>query len=346
MNIFLDGYFDRNFGDDMMMRLAAYQAGKHTFFVKNPKEEMLLPFFHINNIVTLDEKKNEKIDVGLKVTGSGFVIRRKLDIIHAYQQAHHLRKTGKTVPLAVVNCNLGPVCNRLAYYTIQKQLQAYQFISVRDKDSLHLLEKMHIKGRIAYHPDMLFSIPEEWIPPHTGEKCLGIAVYRNMFDSNLSCYRTLAQLADWYISHTHQKVLLFAFDMELENDITAAHTILSLSRYPNFIEIIPHIDDGTNIIRHFQRCVKIVGIRFHSILLALRLGIPVVPIAYSDKTTHMLEDISYEEKCFSWKNLSLESLIDSVSEAKSFCLDPHIIQDAEQHIHQFLECVIEERESW
>ena len=47
----------------------------------------------------------------------------------------------------------------------------------------------------------------------------------------------------------------------------------------------------------------IVGTRFHSVILGMLLNKAVVPIIYSDKTKHVLEDLKFQGKTVDIRNL-------------------------------------------
>ena len=55
--------------------------------------------------------------------------------------------------------------------------------------------------------------------------------------------------------------------------------------------------DGTNadaIVKALAESELVVGTRFHATILALAAGRPVLPILYSDKTLHVLEDLGFD----------------------------------------------------
>ena len=81
MNILLKGYLDRNFGDDIMLRIAAHQLRQHTFYICEKKKELLLPFRDDVNIKDADDYPNVPYDAYLRVTGSGFLIRSKIGAV-------------------------------------------------------------------------------------------------------------------------------------------------------------------------------------------------------------------------------------------------------------------------
>ena len=243
------------------------------------------------------------------------------------------------MPMALINCNIDEPHDIFSKAAVCREMKLYSYISVRDRDSFAQVEKLKVPGRVTCYPDMLFSLPDEWLFSLTDEKCLGLSVYRSLFADNLACYKALAALADWYIETTQKKVLLFALDVETENDLAAAHTVRSLCRHSHAVEIIAHVDNGSHIIKNMARCQTVVGIRFHSIVLAMRMGIPVLPIAYAGKTIHMLRDMGYTEKILEWKDITAQKLIAGVQGAKSFSPDKAYLKMAEGPMNDFLKCV-------
>ena len=59
-----------------------------------------------------------------------------------------------------------------------------------------------------------------------------------------------------------------AFDTGKEDDLFACRAVQTLMQFPDQTEIVAHTD-GTEILTAFARCEKIIGARFHSVVLAL-----------------------------------------------------------------------------
>ena len=105
-------------------------------------------------------------------------------------------------------------------------------------------------------------------------------------------YRAMAEIADEWIRKTGKGVILMAFDTGKEDDLFACRAVQALMQFPDQTEIVAH-RDGMEIPAAFARCEKLVGARFHSVVLALRMGIPVYPLIFREKTRNMLKDIQY-----------------------------------------------------
>lgn len=93
------------------------------------------------------------------------------------------------------------------------------------------------------------------------------------------------------------------------------------------------------MLKNIKRCRAILGIRFHSTILALRMGIPVVPIAYSDKTKNALDEIGYSGKIYDVNNIDTDEVLRSILNAVPYKLDNNIIKSAENHIKRFDEYI-------
>lgn len=308
MKILLDGYLDGNLGDDLMIILASQELRGHELFIKSDKFE---------NIAYTE--KTSGFDCYLKVIGSGFLIHNNKGILYRLREMHAEKRYA---PLrAVINCNISPFINKTVQRVVNRQLDSYDFATVRDSFS-----QAYVKNSLHY-PDMVFSLPDSMIPNTACENVLGIAVHSSM-DAG-----TLAIVADRYITETGNKVLLLCFDSGIENDAKTAQEVYGSSKHKDKIEIIEYAS-VPDILSNMKRCSKILGIRMHSVILAARMGIAFVPVAYSDKLRHTLSDIGYNGEIYTPSSEG-EKLFEAVKAAKAFKLSECVTKSAKNHILQF-----------
>ena len=102
----------------------------------------------------------------------------------------------------------------------------------------------------------------------------------------------MAQVADYWIEKTGKGVILLAFDTGTEDDISLCKKVKSLMKHKNMSKIVSHGTDG-EIQKAYSACRKIIGARFHSAVLSLKMNIDFYPIIYRQKMRNLLSDISY-----------------------------------------------------
>jgi polysaccharide pyruvyl transferase WcaK-like protein len=263
------------------------------------------------------------------------MITNKIGLYYAVQRLLSAMKNQKKAPMSIIGCNIGPFLNGFAEFLSKIEMNKYSLITVREKLSYNFLKK-NIKKVASYClPDIVFGLPDEWIPKNSGEGCLGISAYRRNNLSNFEFYAKMAKVADSYINKHNKKVLIFAFDIENENDLVAAYTIRDLCENKDMVEIIPHNDNGDNTIKNLARCSKMITVRFHSAVMALRMGIPFVPVFYSKKTNNMLDDLHFNGDRFSIKDFDENALIHSLESIKPFVIDCDVFEQAKMHTKIF-----------
>ena len=298
MAVRIDGYFDRNFGDDYMIKTTLEHLPEVKFVIGDTKgvSQMLR---RLDNVKISDEETEKT----LRVIGSGFMVNSPEAFI---TELLWLIK-GKKEPEWCIGCNIEPFKNPLFEWVIRKKLEKYELITARDKKSYEWLQKNCKKARVEYFPDILFSM--EGLPRATGNK-LGISlIHRSGDEENCTYYRAMAEIADHWVEATGQKVILFAFDSGMEDDVFACDCVKKMMKHPQMAEYSIHREGG-EIIEGYTQCRKIIGARFHSIVLAIKMGIDVYPIIYRNKTKNLLEDIGYPIK---------GSPIDSINASECFC---------------------------
>ncbi|MCD8181497.1 MAG: polysaccharide pyruvyl transferase family protein [Firmicutes bacterium] len=321
MKILLDGYIDGNFGDDLMLSLAADGLRGHELFISSPK-------IKLNNVKYTDKRAG--FDCYLKVTGSGFLIHNNLGILYRLRD---MRRERNTAPVrAVINCNISPFINGAAERVIRHQLSGYDFITVRDTFSYDYIRKNIPNAKCEEYPDMVFSLPDEMIPNVKSGGELGIAVH------NSASARETARAADRYIEETGKKVILLCFDSGSEHDSLAAEKIMSVSAHGDMIERVDYTDTRS-MLAAMKKCGVILAVRLHSIILSARMGIPFVPMAYSDKTEEVLSDMGFKGKVYNPRGFDAESVARDILNAKPYRLDGKITELSRRHIIRLNECL-------
>ena len=296
----LTGYFDRNFGDDMMMTLVVRSFPEITFLVEDTADT---PLLMEPNILQANRAECSRFPK-LIVTGSGFMINTtdalKTELIW-FLKGHHPGDY-------CLGCNTEPLDSPLKRFLIRNKLNKFQLITCRDQASGRWLRRNTRKPAIHCLPDILFSLPEEWLPRESHPDMLGISLMHRSGDrEDCPYYRAMAEMADEWIRKTGKGVILMAFDTGKEDDLFACRAVQALMQYPDRTEVIGH-RDGTEIIAAFSRCEKIIGARFHSVVLAIRMGIPVFPVIYREKLRNLLLDLNYPVPGCPIHNCSTDSI--------------------------------------
>lgn len=283
--IHLTGYFDRNFGDDMMMKLVVRSLPEITFLISDAADT---PLLSEPNVVP------EKWEVcrrfpRLVVTGSGFMINTREALkteLRWFLLGHHPGDY-------CLGCNIEPLDKPIKRFLIRKKLNQFKLITCRDRASYGWLRQNTRRPEIHCLPDILFALPEEWLPPVRHPDKLGISLMHRRGDrQDCPYYRAMAEAADEWIRRTGKGVILMAFDTGKEDDLYACRAVRSLMQFPDRTEIAAHTD-GTQIPEAFSRCEKIIGTRFHSMVLALRMGIPFYPLIFREKMRNLICDLNY-----------------------------------------------------
>ena len=322
--LYLRGYFDRNFGDDMMMKLVVRSLPEITFLVEDAVDT---PILTEPNVVQKNHEFCRQFPQ-LVVTGSGFMINTnaalKTELRWLLRRCH----PGDYC----LGCNIEPLDSPLKRFLIRRKLNKFKLITCRDQVSHRWLCQNTRKPEIHYLPDILFSLPDEWLPKVTDPNKLGISLMHRAGDSaDCAYYRVMAEIADEWICKTGKGVILMAFDSGKEDDLFACRAVQKLMQYPEKTEIVAH-RDGTEIPAAFAQCEKIIAGRFHATVLALRMGIPLYPLIFREKVRNLLKDIQYPFPASDLDAIDQASLRDFLSSEQNYGhLEKNIYIRASEH---------------
>lgn len=324
-NMHLAGYFDLNFGDDMMMKLVVSSLPDVTFAVEDTVET---PILREPNVVRKSHEDCARLPK-LIVTGSGFMLNNKVAV--RVELLDYLR--GRHPGNYCLGCNIEPLDTPLKQFLIRKKLDRFQLITCRDQMSYGWLCEKTRRPTVHYAPDILFSIPERWLPAAKSPEKLGISLMHRAGDcADCAYYRVMAEAADKWICETGKSVILMAFDTGKEDDLFACNAVRALMQHPDKAEIVSH-RDCTEIPAAFAQCEKIIAARFHGIVLALRMGIPLYPLIFREKARNLLKDIEYPFPASELDCIDKASLQAFLKESQTpFPLNKDIYVGAKKHV--------------
>jgi colanic acid/amylovoran biosynthesis protein len=347
MRILLSAYFDHNLGDDLFVDYFVQRYREHDVELLCDDEMQLNPQIELRGRLRKiglrrAVKSLHRFDALVIIGGSIF---QEIPNFYKYDYRRNalvtlVRLLGNKV--FILGSNIGPV-----HTSHGKRIFKYCFwmanaISVRDTASFKLLQDWGCRQNYVLAPDMVFSYPHSASRTAApGRNRLGISV--------INLHRTAAQ-TDAYIDKLTQlavaylqgdacrEVWLFGFDGGMENDgVAIERIVINLAMYGD--RVTRHEYSRSYVINDFidvfASCSYMVCSRFHSVVLALKYGIPFFPIAYSDKTLNLLQDIGYDGKVAryaSMHELDIDYVMRDITDCgRRFALEANLTAASRDH---------------
>lgn len=318
MKVFLDAYLNNNLGDDLMIQMVANRYPQHQFYIYNcnvlsspacksnnlvvmksilPTEKQyllrlinkVLSFFHIPKIQLIRHFRRQSYDLHLELGGSIFMQVTPRSWINKVRDSEYILRHCRHN--AIVGCNFGPYSNKEFLQKHKKLFQKYEVVTFRDTPSYNSFKELK---NVKLFPDIIFNM--QIVPEFFYKNIVGISVISL---SNIGICRQKEKYMDGMISLINRlknkyKIILMSF-CQNEGDLD---TCIALKASGNFsdlqVEIYNHTDVGESI-KVISKFSAMVCTRFHASVLAICRNIPFVPVVYSSKITHMLDDLNYRD---------------------------------------------------
>lgn len=199
----------------------------------------------------------------------------------------------KNRPFFVLGANFGPYHTEAYREKMEAIFRDCRDVCFRDKYSAGLFP-----GVVRCAPDILFSYPLPKVSKKPNQvflsviDCEGRDEAHDLSHFDRGYVANMAELVKQLLAADKEPVL--ASFCKAEGDERGIQKILDAVGSCNRIRILHY--DGTNrkeMLTTLAESGLVIGTRFHAVVLALAAELPVIPVLYSDKTKHMLEDLGF-----------------------------------------------------
>lgn len=333
--IYIDAYLAKNLGDDIFVDILINRYPEHKFFsiTKGEKEY---------NKKNLKVFTNSYIYRGLKKLQWEKYLANCLDLVVTIGGSMYMENSKKKRDFSlgknkryIMGINFGPYKTQKYYENVYNMFKNVEDVCFRDKYSYNLFKDLP-NTRCA--SDIVFSMPTENIKI-TNRKRAIISVISCDYKMNKKYTQEyeqkMVELIGLLISKGYE-VCLMSF-CKMEKDEEAIESILEKCDEETRKKVETYcyngnVQEALDVLGDSQ---VIVGGRFHANILGLVLGKAIIPVLYSDKTKHVLEDMQIDTKIIDIRNLS-EFDINTITDEdlnKHFNIEKQR-KDAERHFEK------------
>ena len=230
----------------------------------------------------LQSNKTARREAAVRIGGSVFIERGNAS------QTYFPEKNKR---FFIIGANFGPFTSRQFLETRRARISESADCCFRDTYSYHLFSGL---SQVRYAPDVLFGCP--FLPKPVAGDFVGVSVIDFKSHPELSEYTQayedgIIKICDHWTS-ANKTVKLLGF-CEGEGDADAVNRIVSACKMPNKIQCVIYRGNTVSFLDELNSCETIYATRFHAMILGWALYKNVVPIIYSEKQTHVIDDIGF-----------------------------------------------------
>lgn len=361
--VFVDIYLMFNLGDDLFLDILAgkfpnceftinYLGKNYDEFISQYKNVIKRKYTVMNKIgqrlrisdsITNYDKVAQEHDALLFMGGSIFreeeyhhsLYKDRMEVVREFKK--------RDKPVYILGANFGPFETAQFFNDYNDLFKLCDDVCFRD---LHSYELFNHLSQVRYAPDIVFQMNVDEYKEIPKKNSVGFSIIDVRHKYGLSNYY------DDYINSTVKSIELLVdrgYDCHLlsfcehEGDLEMINTIKSYLSMKTLKKVSIYnykgnLKEAISLIASFH---LVVAARFHANILALTLGIGVMPIIYSLKTANMLKDIKLDQILIKMETLYLQHDWDTIN--KSFINKASmgsIVSEAKNHfekISRFLE---------
>ena len=313
MKIYVDAYLSKNLGDDLFINILTKRYPQHKFYAiskgekgyntKNFKVYSNTYIFKILKKFQWEKYLANHYDTVVTIGGSMFMERG--DTNRDFSMGKNKRY--------VLGINFGPYKTQEYYNNIYNMLSDVEDVCFRDKYSYNLFKELPNARQAA---DIVFSMDTSNIKITNRKRAIiSIISPKDKIDEKYEekYEEKMLELITFLIKKEFEICLMsFCKNENDEEEIEKIYNQIPENQKKKVEKYYynGNIEEALNTIADSQ---LVVGGRFHANIIGLCLGKSILPVLYSDKTLHVLEDMQINTPIIDIRkleNFNIESIKD------------------------------------
>lgn len=291
MKIYTDSYFSKNLGDDIFIDILTKKYPKHKFYsISNIKKGYKTPNLKVicNKYIykflkkfQLEKYLANMCDIVLTIGGSMFMENNDND------RDFSLGKNKRYI----LGVNFGPYKTEKYYQNIHNMMSKLEDVCFRDKYSYNLFKDL---PNVRYASDIVFALDTSKVKITNRKRAIiSIISPKDKLDEKYQeTYENKMIELIKFLDGKGYEICLMSF-CKFENDEQEIENIINKlpKTYRDKVERYCYNGNIEQALNVLGDCQLIIGGRFHANILGLVLGKSILPVLYSDKTLHVLQDM-------------------------------------------------------
>lgn len=302
MKIYLDAYLSKNLGDDLFIDILLKRYPNHKYFaiskgekykIKNLKVFSNSYFFRAIKKFELEKYLANTRDLVITIGGSMYIENN--DSTRDFS-------LGKNKQY-ILGSNFGPYQTEEYFNNLYKIFEKAEDVCFREEYSYNLFKNL---SNVRYAQDIVFSMDTSSIKITQNKRAIISVIdckskldekYQEVYEQGI------VKLINYLFSIDY-KICLMSF-CKAENDEDAINRIINKLDEKSKEKIEKYFYNGNieEALNNIGDSSIVIGSRFHAIIIGLLLNKSVLPIIYSDKTKHVLEENNIDVKIIDIKNM-------------------------------------------
>jgi polysaccharide pyruvyl transferase CsaB len=305
--ICISGYYGfDNFGDETILKVlidnlkqlnGAYDI---TVFSSNP--EKTAKEHNVKSVRTFNIKEIIKAlkETDCLISGGGSLLQ---DVTSAKSLLYYLFVIGmaqsfkkKTIIFAQ---GIGPVNNLFLRFLTIRILKKADYITVRDNNSLDLLNKYKINAQKCSDP--VWNINAEKTQ-NTGKTGIQLRSFVGTDDTFL--YKLGENINKYY---SNKEINILSLQNKIDLEICNKFKDILLKINPEIKTVVVENTSNSKVINDITQCDELIAMRYHACLIAIKTGVKLLPLSYDIKVETLAKEFG-----LSYLDLKNKTDIDSV----------------------------------
>lgn len=293
--ISISGYYGfDNFGDEgilsiLIQNLKSNEDNDNEITVFSSKPEKTSKIYGVKSIYTFDYLKvlSSLENTDLLISGGGSLLQDatslKSLIYYLWVIFMALFFKKKVVIFAQ---GIGPIKNPIARFITKILLKKADYLSVRDEKSLYLLRGWGLTPELVADP--MWNLELEPREP-LGRVGIQLRKWKTLTDDFIhSLARKVAE------NYSDKEIYIYSFQDSQDFDVC--------KKFQNYLSLVNKdikttlIYQRTNkeMVDSFKNLDSLIAMRYHACLLAIKYGIPTLPISYDQKVEKLARELDLE----------------------------------------------------